>query len=153
MKMNQYKEDKTAEYESLIAELRKQLENEEYGSGLREKVIEKMQAEIQEAGTLCKGMNSELVNLRIENENMKAKIENTDSDYLNAACEDVENEIATLREEKEKLLDQCSKLLDKQYKDDYRIENLKNRVDFFAKEAERFEKENKALRELVKLWS
>jgi hemerythrin-like domain-containing protein len=62
--MNQYKEDKTAEYESLIAELRKQLANEEYGSGLREKVIEKMQAEIQEAGNLCKSMNSELVNLR-----------------------------------------------------------------------------------------
>jgi chromosome segregation ATPase len=71
VKMNSHIEDSKAEYESLIAELRKQLANEEYGSGLREKVIEKMQAEIQEAGTLCKSMNSELVSIRTEKNNLQ----------------------------------------------------------------------------------
>lgn len=73
----------------------------------------------------------------------RKEVENTDDT----------NELSTLRKEKRKLQEECSKLLDKQYEDDYRLENMKKRVEYFVKKVEDFEKENKALRELVKLWS
>jgi predicted nuclease with TOPRIM domain len=72
--------------------------------------------------------------------------------HINAACDDIKNEVASLRKEKRQLEEKCSQMLDKQYKDDYKMENLKNRVDYFAKEAAKFEKENKVLREVIRLW-
>jgi peptidoglycan hydrolase CwlO-like protein len=87
---------------------------------LRIRVIENLQEEIQQAGNVCRDLNSDN---------------------------------ARLREEIDKLQEQCSKLLDKQYEDDYRLENMKKRMEYFVKKVEDFEKENKALRELVKLWS
>jgi predicted RNase H-like nuclease (RuvC/YqgF family) len=71
---------------------------------------------------------------------------------VNCSCGDKQKEIDSLREEKNKLQDQCSKLLDKQYNDSYNLENMKNRVAFLADRCERWEKENKAMRELLRLW-
>jgi hypothetical protein len=66
---------------------------------------------------------------------------------------ELRNELARLREEKIKLEAKCSLMLDNQYKDNYQIENLKKQGEYFAKAAEKLEKENKVLREVIKLWA
>jgi septal ring factor EnvC (AmiA/AmiB activator) len=72
---------------------------------------------------------------------------------VNDKFAELQKELASLREKKNQLEDKCSRMLDKQYKDNYEIENLRKQGEYFAKAAEKFEKENKALREVVKLWA
>lgn len=85
----------------------------------REKMIQNLQTNIEEAGTLCKKMNSEIV---------------------------------SLREDKDKLQGEYNKLITKQYHTDYQIENQKNVIENIHKTLNRYEKENKAMRELLSLW-
>jgi hypothetical protein len=66
---------------------------------------------------------------------------------------ELQSELASLKEETRRLKDKCSLMLDNQYKDNYQIENLKKQGEYFAKAAEKLEKENKVLREVVKLWA
>jgi chromosome segregation ATPase len=58
----------------------------------------------------------------------------------------------TLRADKEQLEEKCSQLLDKQYQDDYKVENAKKIVENLKKTVERYESENKAMRELLRQW-
>lgn len=60
--------------------------------------------------------------------------------------------LKSLRDDKEKLQEQCSHLLEKQYQDDYEVQNSKKIVGNLKKTLDRYEAENKALRELVALW-
>jgi chromosome segregation ATPase len=75
-----------------------------------------------------------------------------DYENVNAACEDVENEIATLREEKEKLQGQYNSAITKQYHNDYLIENQKKIIGDLNKTLERYACENRAMRELLRQW-
>jgi predicted RNase H-like nuclease (RuvC/YqgF family) len=43
-------------------------------------------------------------------------------------------------------------LVNKQYQSSYTIENQKKRIEDLGKTLERYERENKALRELIALW-
>ena len=58
----------------------------------------------------------------------------------------------SLRADKEQLEEQCSQLLDKQIQDDYKVENAKKIVENLRKTVERYESENKAMRELLRQW-
>jgi DNA repair exonuclease SbcCD ATPase subunit len=69
-------EDKTAEYERIMADLKEELSSKDKDIEQKNELIQSLQQKIQE----------------LEN--------------LNAACDDVENELASLREENEKLLKQ-----------------------------------------------
>jgi septal ring factor EnvC (AmiA/AmiB activator) len=44
---------------------------------------------------------------------------------VNDKFAELQKELASLREEKNQLEDKCSRMLDKQYKDNYEIENSK----------------------------
>jgi chromosome segregation ATPase len=74
-------------------------------------------------------------------------------DQLHAACEDLESEIVTLREQKENYLNQLLDTRHKLIQQDYTVENQKKALIDTRKTLERYEKENKALRQLVGLWA
>jgi chromosome segregation ATPase len=74
-------------------------------------------------------------------------------DQLHAACEDLESEIATLREQKENYLNQLLDTRHKFIQQDYVVEEQKKALIDTRKTLERYEKENKALRQLVGLWA
>jgi DNA repair exonuclease SbcCD ATPase subunit len=107
------KEDKSAEYERVI-------------TGLKH--------EISALKATCVLNKEEFNKLMIE----KEKLEN-----VNAACEDVENETASLQKENESL----KKL---KYHNDYIIENQKYQLEKWAKEVEELQEENKALKFFAK---
>jgi predicted transcriptional regulator len=60
--------------------------------------------------------------------------------------------IQKLQSEKEELQEKCGQLLEKQYNDDYKFQNSKNVIENLHKTLHRYETENKALRELLRLW-
>lgn len=123
------KEDKTAEKDALISALNDQIFN-------KDNVI----ADLKDAIVLYK---SEISHVR----NQLSEIEN-----LHAACDDTENEVASLQELNKTYLDQ---LLDTRHdliKKDYDVENQKGIINHLGKTLERYEAENKALRQLVGLW-
>jgi chromosome segregation ATPase len=71
---------------------------------------------------------------------------------LKASCEDLENENAKLRESKNDLLTEYNKLQEAVYNNSYLTENQKKRIEDLGKTLKLYESENKALRELVRLW-
>jgi chromosome segregation ATPase len=116
------KDDKTDEHERLISSLRNDL---------------------KEAHAQCDEKDELL-------QSFKKTIEKYEQ--VNAACEDVENEISSLREEKDKLQNEYNKLVTNQYHKDYQVENQKTIIENLKKTLERYEDENKAFRALVRLW-
>lgn len=92
--------------------------------------------------------DQDLLNFRLK------MIENLQKELAEAGkvCTRLNSENARLREEKEQLQDQCSQLLDKQYQDDYTVNNRKKIIENLKKTIERYEDENKAFRALVRLW-
>ena len=71
---------------------------------------------------------------------------------LHAACEDVENELARVREEKNALQWECNKLKSKEYHTSYTVETQKKRIEDLSKTLELYERENRAMRELLRQW-
>lgn len=114
--------DKTAEYESLIAELRTQLQESNENNFRKSGLIHELEQKIEKY------------------------------EHISAACEDVENEIASLREDKEKLQTEYHKVVRRLHHSDYTVENQKKVIEDTNKKMERFETENKAMRNLLALW-
>jgi chromosome segregation ATPase len=65
---------------------------------------------------------------------------------------DAEKEIGRLKEEKEKIQGEYNKVVTNQYHKDYQVENQKKIIENLKKAMERYETENRAFRELLKLW-
>jgi RNA polymerase sigma factor (sigma-70 family) len=71
---------------------------------------------------------------------------------VDAACDDVESEIGSLREEKNKIQGEYDKLKSKEYHTNYEVENQKKRIEDLSKTLGLYERENKAMRELLRQW-
>jgi archaellum component FlaC len=65
---------------------------------------------------------------------------------------DIESELESLREEKNRLQWEYDKLKSKEYHQSYTMENQRKIIENIKKTLERYEHENKALRALVGLW-
>jgi hypothetical protein len=102
-------EDKTAEYEAIITELKAKLEDKD----------------------------TRLIASRKANEELSKMYEA--KQHVDAACEDVENELDSLREENARLVKQG-------HHDNYTISNQKYQLEKWAMEVEALEEENKALK-------
>jgi DNA repair exonuclease SbcCD ATPase subunit len=127
-KCNCTKEDKSAEYEQLIKALRDDLNS--YHDQLEEK--------------------DELIR------NLQSVVEKYDQ--VTAACEDVENETAELqnensrlREERNQYQDEAGKLLEQNIQKDYTLENWKNRYKTLMEQNAHLEKENRIIRDALKI--
>lgn len=69
------------------------------------------------------------------------------------AAEAVEkNELTSLKEKYEKLQKNYDTAIKKQYHLDYEVANQKKAIENINKTLERYERENRALRDLVSLW-
>jgi chromosome segregation ATPase len=64
---------------------------------------------------------------------------------------EIENE--RLREERNQYKDKAGKLQEEVYQKDYTVENWKNRYKTLMEQNSHLEKENRAVREVVKLWA
>jgi hypothetical protein len=95
-----------------------------------ERVIMGLKHEISALKATCVLNKEEFNKLMIEKEKLE---------HVNAACEDVENEIASLREENERYLKQ-------QHHDSYIRENQSYQLGQYAMENEKLQEENKALK-------
>ncbi|MEH7355095.1 hypothetical protein V7150_16175 [Neobacillus drentensis] len=116
------KEDKTAEYECLINDLRSRLKQTNQVSNDKSKLIHELRAKVEKY------------------------------EHIVAACEDVENGAATLKKERDNYLNQLLDTRTKLHEKDYTVENQKKRIEDLGKTLARYEKENKAFRELIALW-
>jgi predicted RNase H-like nuclease (RuvC/YqgF family) len=101
-----------------------------------ERLIQALRNDLKEAHRQCD-----------EKDEIIQKLEN-----VNAACEDVENETASLREEKNQIQWEYDKLKSKEYHTSYTVENQKKRIEDLGKTLALYEKENKAMRALLQLW-
>lgn len=124
------KENKSAEYESLIAKLKEQLSD-------KAKDIEAQNERIETQAKLIEKLNNYIE----EKEN------------LNAACDDVETELDSVKEERDNYRSQLLETRDKLVRLDYAAENQKKIIEDTGKVLERYERENKALRALVRAWA
>jgi chromosome segregation ATPase len=129
----------TSDYESLQI----QLENQKQITEIQASQIEKLQDDLLEAGKVCKRLNSEAAELR-------NKVE--DLENVNAACDDVENEVASLQDKYNLLRNEYDIAINKQYHLDYTVANQKKRIEDLGKTLERYELENRAMRELLRQW-
>jgi predicted transcriptional regulator len=109
-------EDKTAEYEAVIKQLKTKLEEKENWIDELQETVSRQQ----------KGLDE-----------YKKSFE--EKENLNAACEDVENELASLRDENARLVKQG-------HHNSYIISNQKYQLEKWAMENEALEEENKALK-------
>ena len=116
------KEDKTAEYERLIKELQGKLADANSDSATKDNLIKELEAKIEQ------------------------------HEHIDAACDDVEDEAATFKKERDNYLDQLLDTRHKLIEKDYIAENQKKRIEDLRKTTILYAKENKALRELVSLW-
>jgi chromosome segregation ATPase len=139
VEVKEEKTDSVAEYESLIAELKKQIT--EYESAIKK--------------------------LTHANEELRAELNEVVSqrDSLNAACEDVENELAQCKEsfveaartiqqlqgEKEHAHREISKLKDELVRIDSELQNYKEELEVAVQENERLESQNRKLRKLLEV--
>lgn len=104
---------------------------------LRQAVVKTFEKELKQA-------LDELQDLKKENEDLAARLallnveDNSELNNLKSACSDLENENSNLQR---KLIEQ-----------DYKIENRNHALKSLHEKTERLEKENKAFKELVKLW-
>jgi chromosome segregation ATPase len=71
---------------------------------------------------------------------------------LKALCEDLGNENAKLQESKNELLTEYNKLQEAVYNNSYHTENQKKRIEDLGNTLKLYESENKAMRELIRLW-
>jgi archaellum component FlaC len=58
----------------------------------------------------------------------------------------------SLQDKYDQLKEDYDKIVQQNYQKDYSIENQKKRIADLGKTLERYERENKALRELIALW-
>jgi predicted RNase H-like nuclease (RuvC/YqgF family) len=58
----------------------------------------------------------------------------------------------SLQDKYNQLKEDYDKIVQQNYQKDYSIENQKKRISDLGKTLERYERENKALRELIALW-
>jgi uncharacterized protein YdiU (UPF0061 family) len=72
---------------------------------------------------------------------------------VNAACDDVENEVASLQGKKNQLQDNCSRLFDDNINKDAQVENWKHRYKLLMNQNEQLDKQNKTMRDLIKIWA
>lgn len=112
-----------SEYNKLIFELRERLSQAEESTVEKETIIQKLEAKVKEL------------------------------EGINSACDDVESELESLREERDNYRTQLLDTRDKLVRLDYTVENQKKIIEDTGKALERYEHENKALRKLVSLWA
>jgi hypothetical protein len=120
----QIKDTSASEYNKIIEELRVKLDNKD---GALLKLNEKM-------ADIAKEHREEIADMHL-------------------ACDDVEKELATVRKERDNYLNQLLDTRHKYHNMDYTVENQKKALIDTRKTLERYEKENKALRQLVGLWA
>lgn len=72
---------------------------------------------------------------------------------MKGIIKELETEINSMRDQRDKLQEENMGLIEKSYQDDYRVENMKKRINYFVEQVEKFETENKLLRKLVKEWA
>jgi valyl-tRNA synthetase len=83
-------------------------------------------------------------------EKLEAKVQ--ELEHVHNACEDVEKESARFRKERDTYLQQLLDARHKLHQKDYLVENQANVIENTRKTLERYERENKAFRELIALW-
>ncbi|KOP81988.1 hypothetical protein AMS60_05520 [Bacillus sp. FJAT-21945] len=116
------KEDQNAEYRQLIDELSTALNDEKKSGKEKDALIEKLEAKVSEL------------------------------ESIHAACDDVESELTSLREERNNYRDQLLDTRHELTQLDYSHENIKKENEKMIKSMALYETENMAMRELLRLW-
>lgn len=111
-----------SEYQQLMSELSDALEAERKSGKEKDTLIEKLEAKVK-------------------------VLEN-----LQAASKDVESEVNDLKTERDNYRDQLLETRHVLTQKDYECENMKRNIENMDKAFQRYEKENRALRELLSLW-
>lgn len=118
------KESKLDEYSRLVNELSNALEAERKIGKEKDTLVEKLQNRINE-------LESTSVN-------------------IDAACDDIETELASVKETSEKYLEQLLETRDRLVRKDYELENNKKAVESVNQVLRKTMKQNEVLKELVK---
>lgn len=116
------KEEQNAEYLQLIDELSTALNDEKKSGKEKDALIEKLEAKVSEL------------------------------ESIHAACDDVESELTSLKEERDKYRDQLLNTRHELTQLDYSYENIKKENEKMIKTMALYETENMAMRELLRLW-
>jgi chromosome segregation ATPase len=82
---------------------------------------------------------------------LEAKVKELEN--IHAACDDIENEVSSLREEKNKLSDECGRLLEQNIEVDRKVENWKYQYKTLMDQNAELKKENLTMRELIRQWA
>jgi hypothetical protein len=102
-------------------------------------LAEGQKVEIKDLLTLVDGLRETLKEIQATND-------------LHAACEDIENELADVRKENGSLREENARFIDRQYKDSSLMKNQRLRIDSLFSDNNKLLRENKLLKELLKLW-
>ncbi|WP_313798824.1 sigma-70 family RNA polymerase sigma factor [Cytobacillus sp.] len=116
------KEDQNAEYRQLIDELSTALNDEKKSGKEKDVLIEKLEAKVSEL------------------------------ESIHAACDDIESELTSLKEERDNYRDQLLNTRHELTQLDYSYENIKKENEKMIKSMALYETENMAMRELLRLW-
>lgn len=118
------KESKLSEYSQLVDELSNALEAERKSGKEKDTLVEKLQNRINE----------------LENKSVN----------IDAACDDIETELASVKETSDKYLEQLLETRDHLVRKDYELENNKKAVESINQVLRKTMKQNEVLKELVK---
>lgn len=134
------KADKTSEYAQLINELSDALDAAKDDLKEKDKLIQGLEYKISRYENIESDYHSLVNKVGDFEDSYKAEIQ-----ALHDASDDLEKELYQVKRERDSSIE-------KNYQTDYRLENVKHSLEKKIKQLDLLEKENAALRDLVKLW-